>query len=118
MFSRMIYALAAIDAVLLSVFFYKLSRLSEEALGASPHIEFSLWVDYPVLIVLAVLLPSYLHYSRQKFRVESERVFRIGYELHSKIVTILFCDLVPFIILVTMLIRSAMWLAFNSGPGA
>ncbi len=117
MFSRVIYTLAVIDVALVSTFFYELSRLSEEALRTSPHIDFNFWGDYLGWIIITIFLPVYLHYYRYDFENEFAKTFNINKRLHSKVAMIFFCYFLPAASLIAMLIRTSNWVLFNSGPG-
>ena len=116
MFSRVIYTLAVIDITLVSTFFYDLSKLSDEALRASPHIDFSFWVDYPGWIIITILLPVYLHYYRYDFENKFAKAFNLHKQLHSKFAMYFFCYFCPVAMLIVMLIRSSNWVFLNSGP--
>jgi hypothetical protein len=117
MFSKIIYFLAVIDTILISVFFHKLSRLGEEALRKSPHIDFNFWVDYLVWIIITVLVPVYLHYAKHEVKSDIEKAFNLNNEMQLKIVTIIACDLLPLIILSAILFRVTKWLVLGTGPG-
>lgn len=117
-FSKLIFLLATINVVLLSTFFYGLSKLSEEALRASPHISFSFFVDYLIWLFLGILLFVYIHKNKYEFEYQFAQALQVEHESHKKIAGTLVCDVWPFVVSIGMLIRISYWIFFDSGPGA
>ena len=116
MISRIIYILAVIDVVLITVFFFRLSKSSEVSLSYSRHIEFSFFVDY-MIWVFFILLSMFLHYSRYCFAAEFEKTFGASFKYLSRKAMILFCDVMPMLMLIIFLVRFSRWLVLETGPG-
>ena len=115
-FSKMIYGIASANIILVSVFFFRLSALSPEELKTNPHIDFGFWADYIFWIFLSAAC-AYLHRIREEFRIEIDRLFPSRDDLGPSVATIVFCDILPTVLLVTLFVRELTWVASSGGPG-
>lgn len=98
-FSKVIYILALMDAILWSVFFYKISGFSKEKYMALDFTGFGFWFDYLVVcIFLMTFLPACMHYNRHEFTNETAMRFNTN-SLQTKLLTVIFCDVLPFLLL-------------------
>lgn len=114
--SRFIYTLAIIDFSLVSIFFYRISKLDEQALQATGYIAVSFWVDYIGWIILAILVPCYVHHGRYELKAEATKLYDIKHELHARIFMVVGGDFLPAMCMIVMFVHGLSWVFFGSGP--
>lgn len=117
-FSKLVYSLASINLLLISVFYYKLSDIDSIAYDTAIGNGFGFWIDYLIYIILTALLPAYLHHIRYDFKDRIAGDFQINNELHAKILMVVGCDVLPCVILFSMSFHTSNWVFLGSGPGA
>ncbi len=107
--TKTIYSISIVNGILFSVFFLKLSNFYNKDINTEYNIDFSISADY-IIWMFFVFSGPILHHKRERFMTEYQSLYGNKSPVSAKSATVFFCDFLPLMMSLVLLVRVLEWL--------